>query len=93
MKSLVKLIKQTFLLSHEILYIENGLSLIRILNCEYAILSLVIPKDITTRVILLCNLTFASNVLYKNIFLILSDLSTKKYLDICLIALSNYLIN
>ena len=68
------------------LYVEDGLSLIRILNCEYAILLPVIkkaaiPEDATARAILPRDLIFVSNVLYKNIFLVLLGPSTKKHLD------------
>src|SRR5687768_12441501 len=91
MMSLAKLIKRTSLLPRKMLHVKDELSLIGILNRECAVLSPVIkraaiPKDATARVISPHDLTFASNVLYKNVFLVPSGPSTKKYLNVCLIA-------
>ncbi len=80
------LIKRVSLLLHEMLHVEDSSSLIGILNHECVVLPPVIKravilKDVTAKAILLCDLIFVSNVLYKNIFLISPGLSTKKYLD------------
>ena len=67
-----------------------GLHIKNSLNYKYIVLSLLIRsvtilKNTIANAIWPCNLIFASKILYRNIFLILLDLSIKKYLDLCLI--------
>ncbi len=73
------------------MHVKNESKFIRILNCKCMVLPLfikntAISKDATAIAILSCDLTYASKVLYRKVFLMLSDPSIKKYLRLFLIA-------